>query len=78
MTLNQRSHVSFLSKFSKDLSFKTAEPVSINFHIQSSGKGGKKVYMHLFGKGHIPYMVRKLYSSSFTETTGPIALKLVM
>ena len=43
-------HLSFVfvlcpSTFSKDFYSETSEPISFEFHMQPSGKGGKKVYI---------------------------------
>ena len=53
-----------LSTFLKDFSSENTGPISIKFHIQPLGKGGKKIY--IFCPGHItkmqpcPYMVKTL------------------
>ena len=71
----QSSLVRHMSTFSKDFSSKT----SLIFHMQPSGKGGKKVY--IFGPIHVtkmatmPSMVKAL-KICYSSTTRWIALKL--
>ena len=43
-----------LSTFLKDFSSENTGPISVTFHMQSLGKGGKKVY--IFCPGHITKM----------------------
>ena len=43
-----------LSTVSKDFSSETTKPISFKFHMQPSGKMGKKVY--IFGWGHMTKM----------------------
>ena len=47
-----------LSTFLKDFSSENTGPVSIKFHIQPLGKGGKKIY--IFRPGHITKMAYSL------------------
>ena len=60
--------------FSKDFFPETTRPVSIKFHMQPSGKQGKKAY--IFGAGHMTKMAampiydRNLKQSSFSEPLG--------
>ena len=49
-----KSHVSCLSTYSKCFFIETTWPVSFKFHLQSSSKGGKKIY--IFGPGHMSKM----------------------
>ena len=51
----QRSHVSCLSTFSKGFCSETTGSISFKFHMQSSSKGGKKVY--IFDLGHMTKLV---------------------
>ena len=46
------------STYSKDLSSKTTGPISVKFHMQPPGNGGKKVYS--FGLGHLTNMAAML------------------
>ena len=63
-----------LSTFSKDFSSETTGPISIKFHVQLSGKDGKKVYT--FSSGHMtmitpcPYIEKPLKKSSLPEPQG--------
>ena len=71
-----------LSTFLKDFSSENTGPISIKFHMQPLGKGGKKVY--IFCPGHITKMAtlpiygKNLKKIFFSKTTRLIALKLGM
>ena len=47
---DQGPKVTHPSTFSKDFYSETTGPISFKFHIQSSGKGGKK---YVFDQGHM-------------------------
>ena len=70
------------STSSEDFSSKTTGPISIKFHMQPTGNGGKKVY--IFGPCHMTKMaVMPIYGKKtskifFSRTSGLIALKLGM
>ena len=49
-----------LSTFLKDFSSENTGPISIKFHMQPLGKGGKKIY--IFCPGHITKMATWLYN----------------
>ena len=64
------------STFSKGFSSETTGPISFKFHIQLSGKEGKKVY--IFGGGHMTKMATMpIYNNiikkySFLEPLGQL------
>ena len=45
--LGQRSLVSCLSTVSKDFSSEATMSISVTFHMQPPGNGGKKVYIYM-------------------------------
>ena len=65
--LDQRSHVSCLSTFSKGFSPETTGSISFNFHMQPPSKEGKNVY--IFGLGHITMVAASpVYSKNIEKS----------
>ena len=67
--------------FLKDFISETTGPISLKFHMQPSGKWGKKV--NIFRPVHVTKMTSILINIKktkkiFSRTTGPIASKLGM
>ena len=61
-----------LSTFLKDFSSENTGPISIKFHMQPLGKGGKKIYIFCLGPitrmATLPiYMVKTIQNSSSPE-----------
>ena len=56
--------------------------ISVKFHMQPSGKGKTKVYIHVFGTGHmtkvavIPLYGKNLKKKVYSRSMGWITLKL--
>ena len=66
----QRSHVSCLSTFSKGFCSETTGSISFKFHMQSSSKGGKKVY--IFDPGHMTKLVAMpIYGKNLKKNLWP-------
>ena len=58
-----------LSTFLKDFSSENTGPISIEFHMQPLGKGGKKIY--IFCPGHITKLAALLiYLGSYAQGQG--------
>ena len=71
-----------LSTFVKDFSSENTVQISIKFHMQPLGKGGKKIYIlcpgHITKMATLPVYGKNLKNPSSSKTTRLIALKLGM
>ena len=71
-----------LSTFLKDFSSENTGPISIKFHMQPLGKGGKKIYIfcpcHITKMATLPIYGKTPQKIFFHKTIRLIALKLGM